>query len=470
MRTSNEFGDGIIIPKRVVFEFPKKEISSYPRFLKREGGVTYNYPGANGFEWSAREADWHPVLRHANSLHYKNANHTQTWWKELYGDECKNKKEYNINYFAKKYNSGEERNFSYVCLSNPAVFDKMVWNLAERDRLNAMNSHSADDKIAIYHLDSSWYVTPPDYRGNRVFFACNDGLTSKNVCRCSNCSNKLSKHSNTDTTATDLIFGFVNRYVDTLNKMIKGRRLSTIAHGFYRAPTSGLTLNKMIDLAYVSPKIHLMHSDSKEYAKHLDYVKKWYKILDGNKKRLTCWMNITAPKMENNIMSFAPVMYPNTLKKWLLDTDTLVSGFYINGLNPYTNNQDYYNLVIQSLPMIYLQGKLMWNPDVDIDSLLNDYCNNLYGHGSDDMLNLYRTIIACWEKDCGGDADILLDPCCIHKTRFTIEKVRFMEKCLDNAYEKTKKQHIVHRRIAYLKNNVYKSFFDESDKYAEKCK
>lgn len=46
----------------------------------------------------------------------------------------------------------------------------------------------------------------------------------------------------------------------------------------------------------------------------------------------------------------------------------------------------------------YLYAMMLWDPDQDVDALLKDFCQHVYGPGADDMHEYFRQIAAAWDR------------------------------------------------------------------------
>ncbi len=434
------YGDGIVVPKKKEITFPKTAIRSTPRFLKREGGVMYDkYYGIEV------EKQWHPILRFGSTLPRENANHTQIGWTDLYGKS-------HPEYFAKSSSGKPRINFrhkarSYICLSSDAVLKQMMANLAALD----------EGKNPGY----AWGERKPSK--DVVYFACNDGMVPENTCHCKDCSAMLEMKRPYEGRGSELFFRFATRYAKCIKDKYPGRRLAVLAYSHYLAPPKKSEVPDNMDITYVGPRIHYA-ADPEIYEQHRRYIDKLGELLGNDRMRMTFWLNIVSP---TQYTSAVPFMYPNTFKRFLKENENKAAGFFINGFSPYLRRLGPVRIYgsVMTFPMAWIQSRLMWNPDADVNELLRDYCVNSYGKGAEDMLKFYNLVIQRWEGMYQSNKSMSeLDY--IHHIRYPKAVVTELKSHLDNALKAAQGDRIATRRISYLKNQVYSKFFEESAKYS----
>ena len=92
-------------------------------------------------------------------------------------------------------------------------------------------------------------------------------------------------------------------------------------------------------------------------------------------------------------------MYPNIYKRWLLATLDITGSFFINGLNPWTPswNEDSIRDAFSTYPMVWIQSRLLWNPEYSVEQLLADYTENSFGPAAETMSRFYGLVISRWE-------------------------------------------------------------------------
>ena len=438
-----DYGAGTVIPKRKELVFPKETVRSAPHFRQREGGVMYQkYYGIE------IEKLWHPVLRFGNTLPHQNANHTQIHWVDLYGKT-------HPEYFAKSASGQPRINLrykarTYICLSSQAVLEQMMRNLAELD--------------AGKDPGPAWGPRPPDK--HTVYFSCNDGMVPVSTCHCPECAALLRMDRPYEEQGSELYFRFVSRYGERIRRKYPDRRLAVLAYNHYLAPPEKSPVPDILDVTYVGPRI-IYTSDPAYYRRQLGYLSRWSELLGGDPMRLNIWLNIVNP---TQYVSAVPFMYPNLFKRFVGDVKNRVSGFFINGFSPYLKRTGEVRIygTVMSLPMVWIQSRLLWDPDADPDALLRDFCRNSYGKAADAMYHFYQLVIDRWENLYQTGA-ALTEPDYIHRIRYPREVVAELERRLDAAEKQAEGDPDALRRITYLKKNVYSHFFRESELFQRRA-
>lgn len=437
-------GFGTIIPRNTSLKLSSWNIYDWPRIRSREGGVSY-------YAWPEEyQRIWHPVLRFGSSIPSRRANHTQIGWYALYKDS-------NPEYFAVgkdgqvRFNSRlPHRN--YICPNQPGVMEQMLHNLEEFDNGNAAST--------------AWGPCQPC--GNVVFFAFNDGMTPENSCHCSSCLSQYNPELPFEAQASAWAFSFAARYADAIRSRWPERRLATLAYQHYQAPPEEISIPDNIDVTYVT-KI-LQYASSEELFNHeLEKVRAWSELLNNNRERLGIWLNIVDPV---SYTSKVPFMYPNIFKRWLLATRDITGSFFINGLNSWTPswNEDSIRDAFSTYPMVWIQSRLLWNPEYSVEQLLADYTENSFGPAAETMSRFYGLVISRWEG-IPWHPDAMDELEFIHRIRYDEKMVQELKYLLEYATAQCEPDSMEYRRIVFWRDRIYSRFFDESasfHKHADK--
>ncbi len=430
-------GSGEVTPPGQQLTFPTQVIRSAPAFRLRDGGIFYDQGSME------IQKQWHAVLRFGSTMPHDVANHTQNTWYDIYGKT-------HPEYFAKDSKGNVRLNHrikyhNYICLSSDAVYNQMMKNL--------------EDLAAGKDPGMVWSRRPPTK--NSVFFCCNDGMVIRNICHCPECAPLLEPERNFEGQASELYFRFIERYARGVKERFPEKRFVTLAYSLYLAPPKNSTIPDNVDLTYVSPKIQYAN-DPAVYDMHKRYLTRWFELLGKDQRRLTVWMNIVNPAPYTSTVPFA---YPHTMQKWLKETRHMVSGYFINGMEPYLRRKARFLAdAIQTFPMVYVQGRMLWDPEVDTDALWREFCKNLYGAGADDMYAFYQKIIERWDgyyqtNHVTSELDF------IHQVRYPVEQVDILKNLLNSAIAKCKNDDASRKAIQYLQRSIYSRFFKESEKY-----
>ena len=94
----------------------------------------------------------------------------------------------------------------------------------------------------------------------------------------------------------------------------------------------------------------------------------------------------------------------------------------------------------------YVMARLLWNPDLDIDALLDDYCRAGFGSGAD-AVKRYFLKLESLTDDIAANERAVTDP-------FTPEAVAELRALLDEAARSTRGGSDAHRRVAFLRTGL----------------
>jgi len=161
--------------------------------------------------------------------------------------------------------------------------------------------------------------------------------------------------------------------------------------------------------------------------------------------------------------SKVPFLYPNILKRWLLKTRHLAGSCFINGLNPRMNRNGKEGRLnaFSTYPMVWLQSRLLWNPERDIDELLRDYTEHSFGPAAETMRKFYNLIISRWE-DLPYPPETEDETGFIHRVRYGGGYAGELWRLLDKAAGECALNSPEQQRIIFWRDHIYSRFFRES--------
>ena len=184
--------------------------------------------------------------------------------------------------------------------------------------------------------------------------------------------------------ASNLWFDYVRRLALAVQKRWPGKRIATHAYQSYRSPPD-FPLPENVD---VMVSIELSTAVSKEpevYEHNLELLNDWHDALGQDARRLYVWEYHDWPAA----WTHAPIMYPHALQRWLRAARELMSGEYIVGGG---------NTPQESHFMFGVWFKLLWNPDLDVDAYLAQYCRHFFDPAALPMEELYHLLIDRYEQ------------------------------------------------------------------------
>lgn len=116
----------------------------------------------------------------------------------------------------------------------------------------------------------------------------------------------------------------------------------------------------------------------------LGHARRWHELTNGNRLhywQYTCWPDIKCP-----------TFWPDAWQRWYTTLKDESLGAFINGPTKYPGV-----IGIEHLNH-YLAWRMLWNPEVDLDALVRDYADKMYGPAADDIYALQTLIRQRWNS------------------------------------------------------------------------
>ncbi|MDZ4198509.1 MAG: DUF4838 domain-containing protein [Kiritimatiellia bacterium] len=108
-----------------------------------------------------------------------------------------------------------------------------------------------------------------------------------------------------------------------------------------------------------------------------------------SKQKIWVWVHYPhSPRIRNGLM--APYPIPHFMQRYMAANRDSLCGLYLNG--HFTSSWAMDGL------MVYFWYKLLWNPDLDVDAVVEEYARTLWGPAHPQILEFTRTLIDRWEK------------------------------------------------------------------------
>lgn len=417
---------GVVIPTSSALKVDKIDIAMNPFFPMRTGAIYYS-------ETTGEFADVLPVTRYGNTTGFY-SNHTHdSWWKylEKYPEIFAVGPDGERMTF--KGGSGGNK-YNHLDYSNPKVLEIDLQQIREFDEQR------------IRHWDLS--LVPSE---RYVRFLPKD-IENIYHCECELC--KAQWTSGIDNSLlSNLIFGYSSKFAHEVKTRYPGRRLATCAYAGFLSPPSNVELQDNIDVMICTLKGNMKLVSPGHWQYTTDLVNKWLTRLGNDPKRVFVFEYLVYP------ISEAPMLYPNTMKRWVQFLKGKCSGGFSNGVNPKSNLMLYRFSLING----WFWHKLLWNPDADVDALLNGFCRDLFGPAEKPMKELFTLTIDRWENAPWGTevnpgvVSLVNDKFLYQKVypKDVIEKMKLM---LKQARKEAQGSGIYAKRVEYF-GEAFEMFF-----------
>ena len=208
------------------------------------------------------------------------------------------------------------------------------------------------------------------------------------TCRCKACQEVLAGKG-----GGSLLMGrFVKRMCEEVQKRWPGKKVIFLPYQNYQRCPEGVEFPDNLEVMCCctgGPMALMIQPQSR--AKTEANLRDWSATLGG--RPITSWDYSD----RGSGWTFGPVQYPHLVRDFYDANRTLLVGTYINGgmASDWTT----------SAPTMYVWMKSLWNPDLDVDAVLDEMCRRLYGKAAAPARDLLRLQCEAWATLRGGLSD-----------------------------------------------------------------
>jgi hypothetical protein len=140
----------------------------------------------------------------------------------------------------------------------------------------------------------------------------------------------------------------------------------------------------------------------------------------------------------------APVQYPHVIQTYYRDNRDALAGSFLNGGG--------FNEWSKGAPTDYCLMRVLWNPEVNIDAILDEMCRRLFGKAGGTVRELLRLECDRWEsapwREGVGDAGHVTPEA--YTDTWPPEVVAQMDQLHKQAQEEMKDDPVAQQRFAYM--------------------
>ena len=404
---------GWSVPRRPTLAIAPVWLEDAPVFRKREiwpsGGRSVT-PFTGIHHQRMRSADAWPVRLQV---------HSPTGWPPLYGEsrpECF------------QLRADGKRSFPMLCYGHPRTLDTYLETIAA--------FYEKGDKRA-------WGGKPPV--GNSITVSPNDMAIA---CRCDHCRKLWNPDGGQYGTASNVVGQFTANLAREVKKRWPDKTVIYLPYQNYTEPPEGVDFPDNVEVQLCGmPGL----AQYKEPA-----------IAASEQANIDGWVRLTGRKIQNWHYSCWPenqtraaYLYPHVVKDHYTRNRDKTVGSFINGTRDHWARQHI---------SLYVWMKVLWNPDLDVDATIAEFCRRMFGPAAATMRRLITMQIDGWEKSRwpGGR----LSPKAIYETSYPRDDVLRMEALLKQARKEAADDATVTQRLDYLAAPL-EAFFTESREYAE---
>ena len=245
---------------------------------------------------------------------------------------------------------------------------------------------------------------------------------------------------------SDHIWKFKSEIARRLQKEgVKGY-CTMMAYGAARPiPTMDLCSNIIVQLALTGP---WKEGNPGVQTRDIELLKAWQKKL-GAKTYL--WTYTT--KIGNG-MPYVPSFTPRAVASFFKKASPYSFGAFLEA------ELDYW--IFNSMNF-YLFGKVLWNNDTDVDALMKEHFQLMYGPAAKEMEELYNTLEKHWIKDVMANIkETPVGPQAVLPSQFDLwnkiygpAEIKRVEALLDRAEKLTAKDAMANKRVKFMRKELW---------------
>ena len=309
---------------------------------------------------------WRSPLMRASSAHMCVSNHTDTRWHEVFPDRP--------HMFALRKDGSRMMgkrgpHSSQRCYSNEEGF---------REHIKAIDAWYRDgEDLRLF----GWELMAPNAK--YVLWLPNDGFPG---CHCDRCSALIDWDAPVGERQMELIWGYIAKLCAEVKRRWPDKTVSTLLYGGWNKIPTGRKLPGNLLLCKVwNSVIEPFMKEERYWQQNIGEIDL---INEYSKERMLVWSHYPIKPYQ---ITFEPMPFnaPHVLKRIYSENREKIGGVVLNGG---------YLSVAQNGQALYLYYKLLWNPDIDVDAELEEFCRLQFGPAADEMRQFFTLGIDRWEK------------------------------------------------------------------------
>lgn len=266
-------------------------------------------------------------------------------------------------------------------------------------------------------------------------------------CKCESCRKLWDEQAGQYGSATRIFNQFVSNLDKELAKSQPDLRVGLLAYLNYTQAPKDVRYNGRVNVSVCSMPGMAMWKEPSINAAEQKNLDEWFVVAGAPvmSYQYSCW-----PEDRTT----APFQYPHTVQEFYKKNVGKISGSFVNGTKDHWSRQNI---------TLYVWYKALWNPDLDVDFVLDEFCRRMFGKAEKPMRELLRIQCDGWEKSRWENAALTIKS--IHEVSYPRATVLKMKELVKEARELAAGDETVLKRINFYTAD-FANFFEESDRYA----
>ena len=338
---------------------------------------------------------------------------------------------------------GDRHDLSQVCYSS-AIKDEIA-----KDAISFLKNEAPQVRgIKNRHNKISWNSV------HRPGLPCFNIMPNDSayLCRCAKCQEHFSKGTQA---TTDYFWKFFSDICAQVKRSGVPGYLTTMAYADYRPiPTQKIPDNLLVMLALRGPWNEYL---PKQQQKDVELLKAWKAKL-GQKTWL--W---TYPGKYGGNMPGIPHTTPRAIASFIKRVKPYIFGLYIECET---------DVLMHNYLTYHIFGKLSWNPDTDVEKLLDEHARVFYGPAAVPMKEFFDSIERNWQKIAANVVETSAGPKTIYPSELILwskiyspAELKRLNGLFDKAEKLAANDRIRLPRIKFVRKEFMEPLMAEANKF-----
>lgn len=197
------------------------------------------------------------------------------------------------------------------------------------------------------------------------------------ACACQDCAPLQTPERGSDGALSDYVWGYINRVAQEVYKTHPDKMVSGISYGTYRLPPT--------NIEQMSPNLTMMLMSPRQQFYKEAYRERFASLIAAWKEVLPSQTFYIFENMQYNRLTTGrfplPVFYTDVTVDFIDAVKDDVDGFIysMNEHRPWERDEiDWHSLGVMHLDL-HLMSRLWWDPETDVEALLDEYYTLFYG-------------------------------------------------------------------------------------------
>ncbi len=256
-----------------------------------------------------------------------------------------------------------------------------------------------------------------------------DGLVR--CCECPACQAEIEPEKGDSGKYSYHVWNFVNKVAGLVADEFPDRYVGCLAYESYLNPPERIgKFNSNVAVMFCANRGAM--ASPAYYAAMRERIAGWRKLNDNPIFLWNYYLQTWLP------WRALPVVFPHTIQKDLREMRALnFGGEFIEAESWGTHGgptEPRINFPATQHMNLYVTAKLYWDPDLDLDALLEEYYRLFYGPAAEPMKRFFTHAEACWIKaNNKSQSTSGIFESITPRDAFAIEDIRILDQCLDEA-------------------------------------